>query len=239
MAVLAGVLVVGAILVEPSGSKGPEPTPTFAPTPPSQAPVTAAATPKPTARGPFIIGQRVDFLGDSYTAGFGAKPRTNGFAYLTSARLRLVSRYYAQGGTGFLDDGHTVDTRFAPFAKRLAPVIADHPRVIVVQGGLNDVGEMLADIQAAANRVLAELRAGVPGVRLVVIGPFAPQAAPPEALATRDVLADVAQHAGALFLDPIAGQWLNPTLVDPDGVHPTNAGHAAIAARLEAELLKL
>ncbi|MCU1587900.1 MAG: lysophospholipase L1-like esterase, partial [Frankiales bacterium] len=72
------------------------------------------------------------------------------------------------------------------------------------------------------------------------IGPFYPTMPPPAAvLATRDVLADVARYVGATFLDPIAGNWLDPSLIGPDGIHPTNAGHAAIAARLAAELLKL
>jgi len=45
---------------------------------------------------------------------------------------------------------------------------------------------------------------------------------------------DAVQTTGVTFVDPIAANWFdqNPINIAPDGVHPTDAGHAVIAERL-------
>ena len=39
---------------------------------------------------------------------------------------------------------------------------------------------------------------------------------------------------GAVFVDPIAEAWFidRPDLIGPDGIHPTNAGHAYVADKI-------
>ncbi|MCU1588570.1 MAG: hypothetical protein JWN31_2063, partial [Frankiales bacterium] len=87
-ALLALVALTAAVYLVVGGGKAPAPAPTQTQTtqtltPLATRPPTAIAPSlRPTA--PFILGKRVAFLGDSYTAGFGATPRTRGYAYLTS-----------------------------------------------------------------------------------------------------------------------------------------------------------
>jgi len=53
-------------------------------------------------------------------------------------------------------------------------------------------------------------------------------------LALRDSLHDQARAMGAVFVDPLAEGWFvgRPDLIGPDGVHPTDAGHAYLAEKI-------
>jgi lysophospholipase L1-like esterase len=69
----------------------------------------------------------------------------------------------------------------------------------------------------------------------LVIGPPWPTADPPDTvLRIRDALKYQAGVAGATFIDPIAAGWFvgRPELIGKDGIHPTDAGHAYMAAKI-------
>ena len=68
-----------------------------------------------------------------------------------------------------------------------------------------------------------------------MIGPPWPTADVPDSLLQiRDVLNAAARAAGAAFVDPIGDRWFvdRPDLIGADGVHPTDAGHAYLAAKI-------
>ena len=66
------------------------------------------------------------------------------------------------GRTGFVNGG---DCGNQSFPLRVRQVVADHPQMVVGEGGLNDAGQ--AGIGAAARAVLAKIPATT---RVVVIG---------------------------------------------------------------------
>jgi lysophospholipase L1-like esterase len=80
--------------------------------------------------------------------------------------------------------------------------------------------------------VYDEIRTASPSAFLVVIGPAWDDDVPPDELfLARDAVASAAAAAGALFVDPLAEEWLlgRPELIGADGVHPDDAGHAYLA----------
>jgi lysophospholipase L1-like esterase len=105
----------------------------------------------------------------------------------------------------------------------------------VFYGSRNDQGVDPAVYFGAALGALNVARRMAPSAPLLVIGPPWPTADVPASITLiRDVLAADAQSVGATFIDPIAERWFvgRPELIGPDGVHPTDAGHAFMADRI-------
>jgi len=74
-----------------------------------------------------------------------------------------------------------------------------------------------------------------PSARFLVIGPPWPTDNPPaDVLALRDSLRNQAVAVGAVFIDPLVEGWFvgRPDLIGSDGVHPNDAGHAYLAAKI-------
>ncbi len=166
-------------------------------------------------------------LGDSYTAGLGlAEPR---LAWSTLLGRLEGWRTYAEGisGTGLTNSGFCTH---ADFGARLPKALAHHPRILVVQGGLNDTGAPPGAPGAALTRLL-DRSARVP--RLVVVGP---PAAPGE---PRPVLQRIDAEFRAACRPPhctyvSALGWQLP--FQPDRIHLTPAGHMMFAEHVSEAL---
>lgn len=186
----------------------------------------AAAAPKTVA-----------FLGDSYTGGSkmdsGEAAR---WPAIVSPRLNWIPSYFTVGGSGYIHPGQD-----EPFGARVDAVIAAHPDIVVVAGGINDAQRYdPADTGAAALDVFQRLRAGLPDTDLVVIGPFFPTSpAPQKTLDTRQAIQDAAANVGAPFIDPLPWFADDAVEIGSDDTHPTDAGHAAIATQMEPALRDL
>jgi lysophospholipase L1-like esterase len=122
----------------------------------------------------------------------------------------------------------------------VAEAIRLKPDLVVLAAGHNDEYYGIDRTARAADTVLDELGAGLPGAILVVIGPIWYDGSPVSTIvALRDHLRARAAASGALFIDPIAERWFagsNHQLIGADGVHPTNAGHRHIARLVLAAL---
>ena len=91
------------------------------------------------------------------------------------------------------------------------------------------------ELQPAVRQTLDAARAAAPMAKIVVIGPaWTEPDPPPNVLQTRDVIRTEAELTEAIFVDPIAEAWFidRPDLIGPDGIHPTNAGHAYVADKI-------
>lgn len=219
--VIVAALAVWAVQRDPAAPAYASP-PTGVPT------AVATETPQPT----------VLFVGDSYTAGAAGIPSGRTFACQAAALLGWACLVDAQGGTGYVADGHVNSTTFTAYAGRLNADQARYsPDVVVVTGGRNDVREPAAAAAAAADRYARTVRAAFPKARLVLVSPFwTTSVLPPALAAVRDRLRIDASTLRSQFVDPstwIAGR---AGLIGPDGVHPTAAGHAYLARRLAATL---
>jgi lysophospholipase L1-like esterase len=175
--------------------------------------------------------------GDSYSAGGrqGGKGAT-GWPAIVAERLDADLRLHAAGGAGYVNGSQAAEETFLDQVRGAPEPDAD---VVVVFGSRNDKFLPVADVKSQAATVYAAIRTASPTAQLVVIGPAWDDDAPPDALLrTRDAVSSAAVAAGALFVDPLAEEWLleRPELVGADGVHPNDAGHAYVADLLEPVL---
>lgn len=162
------------------------------------------------------VGQLVT-IGDSFsesTGPGGSWGETNGWPVRVAAAVGRELVPLAVGGSGYLqptarwDGVHTF-----PLAAAQVPASAD---VVIVFGGVNDLPRAAADVGAAAQATFATIKQRAPRAQLLVIGP---QKRPEPMLATltayRDQVRAAALEAGALWVDPIAEDWLqDPALLD-------------------------
>jgi lysophospholipase L1-like esterase len=206
------------------------------PTPKIAAPVVKSDTP-----------HRILFVGASYTAGIGAEPATNGYAYLTAKALDWQGRYDAVPGSGYLNpgppvDGRPVDNTFASRLERVATTPA--PDIVLLQGGRNDGAYPSPSLREAVTHAVDVAHRRFEHAHVVLLGPI-PANFPPshEELSVAHVLHEVAQQSGALFVDPIAEGWITTEnargYIGQVPAHPDNAGYAFIAKRLVEDIDKL
>jgi lysophospholipase L1-like esterase len=180
---------------------------------------------------------RVAVVGDSYTngtaeGGQGPKAWTvQTWQTLAHQGLQLAPDVAAEGRAGYGVRGDH-GSLFVDLTNR---AVRPDDALVVFFGSRNDQGVDPAVLAGMAHDVFAQARHIAPAANLLVVGPPWPTPdVPPDVLQIRDVLKAQAMSAGASFFDPIVAGWFagRPDLIGPDGVHPTDAGHAYMAQRL-------
>ena len=179
-------------------------------------------------------------LGDNYAAGYGPG-WSSGWVRLLSDRmcwtLMPVSGEHgagAEGGTGFTTAGR--DPGMARYADRVTAVTAGNPRVVLVEGGLNDQGAPTSQeiTDAAAKTFIAVKERGTGTV--IAIGPLLtpyPYTVPEEVARVSGAIATAAEAVGIPYIDPVAEHWLDDRrLFGADLVHPNTDGYREYAQRL-------
>ncbi len=180
-------------------------------------------------------------LGDSLAMGTGASDPRRAFAFLLY--LRALAAHPGSEVTNFAIGGTTAADVARLEVPRLRHVPAD---VVLLCVGGNDVVERTAaaNFKRSANALIAGIAAAGGGAPLVVVGMpdvaisplFADRRAQTEALVRRDgaILRAAAAAAGARYVDlagPGAQARRDPArFLAGDEFHPSDAGHAAIAA---------
>ena len=197
----------------------------------------AAASPPPTSPA-ATAGHHLAYaaLGASETFGIGASPITQGYAYRLRDDLGLSA-------ASFVDAGIPAATLGDAYETELANALAIRPTVCTVFFGVNDIraGVPLARFTSDLTDLVATLRRA--RSRVLVIG--IPDLTDLPALQSiggaelvrltrqwNTAMRQVASATGAGFLD-LGGlsQELaaHPEDVAPDGLHPSNLGHARLA----------
>jgi len=161
-----------------------------------------------------------------------------------------ILRTHTDGGFRVFNRGVSGDKVPALQARWETDTIALKPDILSVLVGVNDLWHKLtgnsngtvADYEAQYNALLDATKAALPQVRLVILEPFVLVTGAvdskwfPEFDERRAVAAKVAARAGAAFI-PLQAMFTQLAKSAPasywlaDGVHPTIAGHAAIAER--------
>lgn len=189
----------------------------------------ASAAPSSTRAAPKRI---VAFLGDDYTAGAGASAKQKRFTTLVAAHLGVIEKNFGIDGAGYAKAGKDGKT----YADELTRIAADHPDVVVVSGGRNDVTDNLVSMASDAKALFATLRAKLPHATLIAVEPFwGDSDQPPELKTIAGAVATAVKSADGTYLalpDPLHA---HPSFM-ADGADPNNAGYAAIAAALEPKL---
>jgi GDSL-like lipase/acylhydrolase family protein len=175
-------------------------------------------------------GPSVYWLGDSYFAGGGARyPGFSDLVHEASARLGFQDvTVDALGGTGYVHDNDPA--KFEDYLTRARQNLGKgraRPDLIVVGGSINDIGQDVGEVGAAAGRLYAYLGRAVPSAKVFVVV-FAPRYPVPPNFAALDraVLRAAAASpnvVGALDLPARAARAAHG-LQGSDG-HPTQAGH--------------
>ncbi len=204
------------------------------------APGTAASRPPASKGATHLRGSREPtvalFIGDSYSAGAAGVLPTQTFPCLTAEKLGWACNLDAQGGTGYVANGHENSHAFTRYSGRLkqtrALFTAD---VIIVSGGRNDMGKPADERRASLAYFRAVTRA-YPHSRLVVLSPFwVNDGTPPaQVQSLRQRILESSKAVGATYI--VTDGWLRPKDIGKDGVHPTVAGHRHLAAELAAAL---
>jgi acyl-CoA thioesterase I len=190
--------------------------------------VTLGVAPTSAAAGVIAV------LGDSLTAGFGVA-KDEAFPALLQARLQREGYDYRVVNAGVSGDTSAGGLR------RVDWVLRTKPDLVVVALGANDGlrGQSPAALRENLESIIARLRGA--GAQVLLAG----MRMPPNygAEYTKEfaaVFPEVARRTGVAFmpflLDGVAAQ---PRLLQPDGIHPSAAGHQIIADRLWPHLRPL
>lgn len=220
-----GAVTASQLPATPSATATPTPTPTAAPT--------AQTLGIQLPAEPVLL-----ILGDSYTAGEGAVPADQGWAYLVAGSLGYPTNIDGVPGTGFAWGGGAQDNQALEYEVRLQEIAANPafvPNVLFLQGGQNDALINSPDeIQTATSQTIEEARRFWPGVQVVVLGPSAPQPLAEELRGANSAVRAGAAAANAPFIDAVEAGWFtgaNSPGFNFEGTHVNTAGHAHIAEK--------
>jgi hypothetical protein len=177
--------------------------------------------------GPFSFGNlRVDVLGDSYAVGTTlSDPQHQAWDVLLAEREHWNLTVRGIGRTGFVNGGYCGNQSYPT---RVRQVLADHPQLILVEGGNNDSGQ--SGVGAAARAVLANIPATV---RVVVIGPTDAPGLSGSGQKTTD--GELSAVAGKRYISALP--W--KLKYGPDQIHMTVAGNRAFTDHLVAAFASL
>jgi len=184
-------------------------------------------------------GQDVPVLaivGASFTAGVGPGNPDQSWAVLLARRLRWDAVVFGDPGAGYVRAGAG---RLGPVAAEIARIDlrALAPSLVTVQAGHDDIGAPARLEQRRVAQAVALIRAEAPRAQIALLTVF-PGRSRRAAAARTDraiVTAGRAADPQMIIMDPLAGGWTFARA--PDGLHPTAAGDAWIAAKV-AEILR-
>ena len=167
-------------------------------------------------------GPRVVVIGDSYSQGAHLPDPSSSWPSMLPGQV-IVDGF---AGSGFSASASPCSGE--AFGIRVARALAEHPALVVVQGGLNDYDVPDDQLRAAVRDVLAQLS----GSRAVLVGP--PDAPRRAAQVARvdGLLAAEAARAGIPYVR--TSGWQLPFL--PDQLHLTPDGHRAFGDAVAAQI---
>jgi lysophospholipase L1-like esterase len=174
------------------------------------------------------------FLGDSYTDGVGASDPDRRWTSLVAGRMGWLEDNLGIGGTGYLKAKGDEKN----YLGRIDDIVAADPDIVVVAGGQNDDtldydrGALFSGVQYLFDRI----RVRLPMVRIIAVGPSFPVAVTPEQLEFDSAVREAVEKVGGQFVSLLRPPVIDPSMVMPDRLHVSDAGHAAIAQRVLAVL---
>lgn len=200
-------------------------------------------------------GTRAIFLGDSNTAGFGAKATFDSYVQKTAHKMGWADAWASgSAATGYYA---ATDGRLNFVQRAEADVVRFNPQLVIVTGGIIDASFTPTEIGPSADQLFKLLRLRLPNARIVATGPLAAYGLYKLEhlliLLGRDSIKNAAEANGVAFVDNIGEQWItgNGTVAapngsgnadlytDPDGLHFSPAGHEYLATRLAENLRRL
>jgi acyl-CoA thioesterase-1 len=189
--------------------------------------------------GPAFADTKILALGDSLTAGYGLK-QGEGFADQLQAAFRKMGRPVT-----VINGGVSGDTS-AGGLSRIDWALSDQPQIVIVELGANDMLRGVDPKSTKANLAAIIEKAKASGAKVLLCGMKAQRNLGADYVAQFDAIyPDLAQQEGVtlypFFMDGIVQPdgTADRTLLQGDGLHPTEAGAALIVQRLMSVLLPL
>lgn len=176
--------------------------------------------------------------GDSYAAGTGATSPSRDFISIVAANAHWTVENLAQGGTGYVTQGSNVcDGGSCPTFDTAIANGSQASKVVLVEGGRNDVFAGTSDLRAGIRNFYNDLRLKYPRATIYAVSPIWDRSTPPASLAAIQTLVKAnVERVGGRYLDIGEPLRARPGLISADQVHPNDAGHAAIAAAIMKDL---
>lgn len=175
---------------------------------------------------------RILAFGDSLTAGFGLGP---GHGFVPQLERALAEEGVA---ASVIDAGVSGDTTAGGLA-RLDWALADRPDLVILELGANDMlrGVDPAVTRANLDQMLAKLRAS--GARVLLAGMrAAPNLGTQYGAEFEAIYAELSEkYRVPLYPFFLEGVATEPSLNQPDGLHPNAAGVAEIVRRILPQVL--
>ncbi|WP_430868306.1 SGNH/GDSL hydrolase family protein [Demequina aurantiaca] len=194
------------------------------------APVAEPAT--ASADAPVVL-----FLGDSYTEGTGLATEDLQSRWSTVLADRRGWQEVNAGcnGSGYTRPGATCGNTYA---ERLPSLDASDPDIVIVSGGVNDLGATPETIDSQVSQTFTELRDTFPGAQLYAVNGiyYTGNETPPLLDYLNESVSSAVTRVEGTYLnigDPLLG---HPELMARDGLHPNPAGHLLIADLTQSAL---
>ena len=209
-----------------------------------------------------LNGKKINFLGDSITAGHGTTDPSKIYHALIAKEYGATARNYGISGTRFAKQGGcSANTSWDKnFCDRVAEMDPDAD-IVVIFGGTNDFGHGDAPLGTPADRsyttfygachqLFSSVLKKYPAAAIVVMTPLhrsQEDSLRGDGSKTEDVgrlvdyvriIREVAEEYALPVLDLFAHGGIQPKyeeqrmLYAPDGLHPNDAGHAIVARKL-------
>lgn len=186
--------------------------------------------------GPPLVSVVTDETSGPEPGSEAAKSAPDPWISLVTSRLSIRLAPFLVTGSGYTKTGPDASAGGSTFVQRAEQVSATS-RVVVFIGGLNDRTSSSLALIKAATAAYADARTAAPDARIVVVGPIWPTATPPaDVTQERTTLRSAAKVAGATWVDPISGGWLqSPDRWTSAGV-PSAAGQRELGSRMTTVL---
>lgn len=209
-----------------------------------------------------LKGLTINFLGDSITEGHGTTDESKVFHQLIKEKYGLNHAYnYGIGGTRIARQvvASKEKTRYDMTFELRAEIMERNVDAVVVFGGTNDFGhgdapfgtEDSCDIYTfcgAVNSLINKLLKDYPKAKIVFMTPLhrvtENEPSKPDSKVLVDYVNAILSICAKRGIDVIDLFKLNPLdpfdeVLVPDGLHPSDEGHAVMAKVIAEELLKL
>lgn len=174
---------------------------------------------------------RLAIVGASFTAGVGPGRPHLAWSVLLAHELRWDAVINGVPGAGYIKQGLQRKGPMSAELRRVA-LAAFKPGLVIVQAGHDDMGLPTALEQQRVRQTVRLIRTQAPQARIALLTVFPGQRHPGRAAQTDRAIVTAARSAdpGVIIMDPLTGRWTFQR--GRDGLHPTAAGDAWIAAKV-------
>lgn len=187
------------------------------------------SAPQPTADQDVMV-----VLGDSISVESNVSDGPE-WPQLVGKALGMKVVLEAADRSGYISPG-----RGEPYGDRVDAVLKEDPDVIVVAGGVGDVGAYpTARIATAAEDVVSQLVDGAPDAQVVVVSPFSNGDPGPFTLEFSSRLKEIAKQQDVPYVNATTWLPMGQGYFGADIYHPTDEGQRQVADRMEAALSDL